>query len=89
MHNNSEKDRGVNLWLDLRNDIETMLEAGKPADHLAILEDIYDAYINSEWADDRLARQKAHVEVGIFKDILLTLQRHAVHTPAILANVPL
>jgi len=86
MQNNNEK-KQINFWLDLRSSIENLLQSGSPADHLDILDNIYDAYINSEWADDRVARQKAHVEVAIFKDILKTLQRHSMTSPAFLPSL--
>ncbi|MHA3788340.1 hypothetical protein ACX0HA_09040 [Flavobacterium hauense] len=86
MRNNSEQ-KQVDFWLDVRSNIENLLQSGEPADHLEILEHIYNAYINSEWADDREARQKAHVEVAIFKDILKTLQRHSMTSPAFLPSL--
>lgn len=78
MRNNSEqKQASVDLWLDLRSQVENLLQFGEPAKHLEILEFIYEAYIASDWANDPQERRNAQVEYGIYRDLLRTLQRHA------------
>lgn len=88
MQKNSEKEVSVNLWLDLRRNVEELLHYATPDKHLEILETIFEAYIHSEWANDIEERREASIEYGIYRDLLKTLQRHAMTAPALLPQLP-
>lgn len=79
----------VNFWLDLRQKVEDLLHYANPDKLLDILEMVYDAYIDSELANDIEERRAASIEYGIFRDILKTLRKHSVNIPADLPRLPL
>jgi hypothetical protein len=82
MQNNSGKQASVDFWLDFKRSIDAMLQFGTPEEHLKILELMFDAYIQSDFANIPEERREVHVEFGIFKGILKTLQRHSILKPA-------
>ncbi len=88
MQNYDQNQASVNLWLDLRTNVEELLHYATPEKHLEILETIYEAYIHSEWANDIEARREASIEYGIYRDLLKTLQRHTITAPALLPQIP-
>lgn len=78
----------VDFWLDLQASIKNMLQAGTPEQHLEILQIMFDAYIQSDFANLPDERREVHVEFGIFKNILKTLQKHAITGPYSLLELP-
>jgi hypothetical protein len=81
MQNHSEQKNQVDFWLDFKASIENMLQFGTPEKQLEILELMFEAYLQSEFADMRDERREVCVEYGIFKDILKTMQKHSISTP--------